>query len=103
MNRLHPNWLEIITDPVRLDVLFALSPTGAGSVSQIARRCHASERTVRRHLDALVALGFVRESPPDRGSERPGRPPTRFILDGLVRDRVMALFDLLSQPLAPWS
>ena len=98
--RIDPSWLEILTDPIRLDVLFALSSTGSGSTAEIAECCHASERTVRRHLDALVALGFAREAQHDAEAEKPGRPPARFILDGLVRDRVRTLFDLLGEPLA---
>ncbi|MDX6635468.1 MAG: Helix-turn-helix domain [Solirubrobacterales bacterium] len=97
----HSTWLEVLTDPVRLDVLFALSETGAGSAGEVARRCHATERTVKRHLDALVALGLAHESREGSGSERLGRPPTRFILDGMVRERARAMFALLSQPLAP--
>lgn len=100
-NTVHPTWLEVLADPVRLDVLFALSATGAGSAGEVARRCHASERTVKRHLEALVALGLVRRSRGESNSERPGRPPTRFILDGAVRERAEAMFALLSQPPGP--
>lgn len=100
---IHPTWLEVLTDPVRLDVLFALSSHGSGSAAEIAACCHAGERTVKRHLHALVALGLAREARVGSGSERPGRPPTRFILDGVVRERAKALFALLIQPLTPSS
>ena len=69
----HSTWLEVLTDPVRVDVLSALSKTGSGSASEIARRCHATERTVKRHLDSLVALGLAHESREGSGSERLGR------------------------------
>lgn len=101
--KIHPTWLEVLADPVRLDVLVALSSAGSGSVSEIAQCCHAGERTVRRHLDALAALGLARQSLVGSGGERPGRPPTRFIIDERVRGRVMALFALVRQPLAPSS
>jgi predicted ArsR family transcriptional regulator len=98
----HPSWLEVLTDPIRLDVVFALSSLGAGSAGEVARCCHATERTVKRHLDTLVSLGLARESRFTDG-ERPGRPPTRFILDEKVRSRVTALFVLLKHPLVPSS
>lgn len=96
-----PSWIEVLTDPVRLDVLFALGVAGSGTASEVATGCHATEQTVKRHLDALVALGLARESKEGTGSERLGRPPTRFVLDGMVRERTKAMFALLSQPLAP--
>jgi predicted ArsR family transcriptional regulator len=91
----------VLTDPVRLAVLMTLSTMGNGSAAEIAQRCHASERTVKRHLDALVALGIVRESRGESGSDRRGRPPARFILDATVRDRALEVFALLRQPLPP--
>lgn len=98
---IHPSWHEILTDPVRLDVLLALSLSGSGSAGEVARSCHAGERAVKRHLHALVTLGLVRETRPGSDGERPGRPPTRYILDGAVRERVTHLFALLKQPLQP--
>jgi|GEM_PF-5229115 len=100
-NTVHPTWLEVLSDPVRCDILFALSLTGAGSAGEVAQRCHASERTVKRHLDALVALGLARRSRGESDIERSGRPPVRFILDGAVRERARAMLALLSQPLGP--
>jgi predicted ArsR family transcriptional regulator len=99
-DRVHPSWLDVLTDPVRLDVLLALSSLRAGSAAEVARMCHASERTVKRHLDVLVTLGLAKEGTP-RGDERYGRPPRRFVLDAAVRERTDALVELLSKPLSP--
>lgn len=99
--RIHPSWHEVMTDAVRLDVLFALTSVGSGSAGEIAQCCHASERTVKRHLQALVALGVARVGASGRDGERPGRPPTRYVIDGAVRKRAERLFQLLNQPFAP--
>jgi predicted ArsR family transcriptional regulator len=98
---IHPTWLEVLADPIRLNVLLVLSTTGSGTAADIAGFCHASQRTVKRHLHALVALGLAREVGPESDGERRGRPPTRFILDNAVRERAEAMFTLLNQPLAP--
>jgi predicted ArsR family transcriptional regulator len=99
----HSTWLEVLTDPIRLRVMLALSTTGKGSAAELAQSCHASERTVKRHLDALLALGLIRQLRNEPGSDRRGRPPTRFILDSAVRDDAREVFSLLSQPLGPSS
>jgi predicted ArsR family transcriptional regulator len=99
-DRVHPSWLDVLTDPVRLDVLLALSAARAGSAAEIACMCHASERTVKRHLDTLVVLGLARVGRP-RGDERSGRTPRRFVLDAAVKERTDALVELLSKPLSP--
>lgn len=97
----HSTWLEVLVDPVRLNVLLALGDRGAGTAGEIAARCHASERTVKRHLEALVTLGVTRKAPAESDGERPGRPPARFILDNAAREQARTLVALLSQPLGP--
>jgi predicted ArsR family transcriptional regulator len=71
-------------------------------MAELLPGCHTSERTVRRHLEALAALGVVSEEPGERDGLTPGRPAGRFTLDDEVAQRARPLFQLLSQPLAPW-
>jgi DNA-binding transcriptional ArsR family regulator len=96
---LHWSWAAILTDPVRLAVLRALSELQSATIAELRCRCHASERTVRRHLEALGALGLVLEQPGERDGLSPGRPGRRFVLDAEVGTRVSALFELLREPL----
>lgn len=100
-SRIDPSWMEVLTDPVRLDVLLALSTAGGGTAGEIAAECHATEPTVKRHLNAFVALGLAREARAVGDGEKPGRPPTRFILDARIRRRAEELFAVLRQPLSP--
>jgi DNA-binding transcriptional ArsR family regulator len=99
---IHWSWSAVISDPVRLSILRALCELGTATMAELLPGCHTSERTVRRHLDALAALGLVSEEPGERDGLTPGRPAGRFILDGEVARRARPLFRLLSQPLAPW-
>lgn len=91
----------MISDPVRFAVLCALCELGTATMAELLPRCHTSERTVRRHLDALAALGLVAEEPGERDGLTPGRPAARFTLDGAVAPRVRSVLTLLSEPLAP--
>ena|GEM_PF-5255822 len=67
----------------------------------LCERCHTSDPTVRRHLKALKALGLVRQEPAEGDGVSPGRPARRFRLDAEAATSLRALFDLLSEPLAP--
>ena len=96
-----PFWLVVFTDPVRLTVLRHLHDLGTATVTELSTGAHTSSRTLRRHLDALVALGIVHEVDDEREGVRPGRPPNRFLLDPDVRQRLEELFALLAEPLAP--
>jgi DNA-binding transcriptional ArsR family regulator len=102
-NPLHGSWMAILTDPVRLALLQALSECGSATTAQLCQRCHTSDPTMRRHLEALEALGLVREHPAERDGLTPGRPAKRYILDADVGTKVCALFELLSDPLVPMS
>ena len=101
-NTVHPSWVGVLTDPVRLGILHAMCELGAATPLQLSTHCHTSDRTVRRHLEALVALGLAREQRGERDGLTPGRPASRFVLDGEAEERVAALFELLSEPLGPW-
>jgi predicted ArsR family transcriptional regulator len=98
----HPSWLDVVTDTVRLTVVCALSELGAATTSELREHTHASDRTLRRHLDALVAIGVVEEQRSESNGETPGRPPGRFSLHPTARRSTAALRELLAVPLEPW-
>jgi predicted ArsR family transcriptional regulator len=96
----HPSWLAVLSDPVRLNLLRCLAETEAAMTSgDLAPRAHTSERTVRRHLDALVELGLAEERRGQSDGETRGRPAASFALAAPARQAISALFELLSQPL----
>jgi predicted ArsR family transcriptional regulator len=82
-------------------VISALCELGTATGAELSQRSHSSERTVRRHLQALTAAGLVRELPTGSDGETPGRPARRFALQPRVRRRAAGLFALLSRPLGP--
>jgi len=84
-------WLEVVADPVRLGILRSLSEVTEATASELATRGPASNQTLRRHLEVLVALEVIREHPPRRDGERPGRPATRFSLPRDIRESVRSL------------
>lgn len=102
-NSLHWSWTSVLTDPVRLMVLRGLCELGTATIGELRDRCHTSDPTVRRHLEALEALALVHEQPGERDGLTPGRPASRFTLDAEAATRVRALFEVLSEPLAPMS
>jgi len=86
------HWLEVIADPVRLGILRSLSEIPEATTTELATRGTASNQTLRRHLEALVALGVIEEHPPRTDGERRGRPATRFSLTHEIRESVRSLF-----------
>jgi predicted ArsR family transcriptional regulator len=102
MHSVHPSWLDVLSDPVRLAVLRSLTELGSATAAELAEVVHASDRTVQRHLAALVALEVVREMGGKGGGKSPGRPASRFSLDPRARRSARALFAVLSEPLEPW-
>ena len=89
----------MLSDPVRLAILQALAETDEATASELMGRGHVSYRAVHRHLDALVAVGIVRELESEGGGEAPGRPARRFSLEPSVARRAKALFAVLGEPL----
>lgn len=87
-------WLEVIADPIRLSILRSLSQVSDATTSDLATRGQASSQTLRRHLDALVSLGVIREHPAQSDGETPGRPAARYSLPGEIRRSVRAVFDI---------
>jgi predicted ArsR family transcriptional regulator len=88
-----PHWLDVIADPVRLQILRALSQVTDASASELANRGPASYQTLRRHLEALEALRVIRSEPGVSDGETSGRPAARFSLTPDVRESVCSVFD----------
>lgn len=85
-------WLEVVADPVRLQILRRLSSVREATASELAARGPASYQTLRRHLEALEAFGVIEARPGISDGETSGRPPTRFSLVPEVRASVRATF-----------
>jgi DNA-binding transcriptional ArsR family regulator len=95
----HPSWLPVLTDPVRLNLLRCLCGVGTVTAPELMPLANASERTVRRHLEVLVELGLAEERRGQSDGETRGRPAASYTLSVPARRQVLALFDLLRQPL----
>ncbi len=81
------HWLEVIADPVRLQILRKLSRVEDATTSELASDGPASYQTLRRHLEALEASGLIRAKAGVSEGEN-GRPATRFSLDPNLRESV---------------
>jgi predicted ArsR family transcriptional regulator len=83
----------VIADPVRLQILRALSQVADASASELADRSPASYQTLRRHLEALETLSVIQSQPGISDGETSGRPAVRFSLTTEVRESVRSAFD----------
>jgi predicted ArsR family transcriptional regulator len=92
------HWLDVIADPVRLQILRSLSKVADATASELADRSPASYRTLRRHLEALEALSVIQSRPGVSDGETSGRPATRFSLTPEVRESVCSVFEPSPQP-----
>lgn len=90
--RARPHWLDVIADPVRLQIVRSLSRVPDSTASELAARNKASYQTLRRHLDALQASGVIQARPGKSDGETSGRPATRFSLAPGVRESVSSVF-----------
>ena len=97
----HSSWFSVLTDPIRLTVLHSLCELGTATMPELSAHGHISARTLRRHLDALAALGLVIEQRGEGDGSRSGRPASRFALRPRARRSARALFEVLSEPLRP--
>jgi DNA-binding transcriptional ArsR family regulator len=86
------SWLEEVADPIRLGILRSLSQVTEATTADLATWGQASSQTLRRHLEALVSVGVIREHPAISDGETPGRPAARFSLSKEVRESVRAVF-----------
>jgi DNA-binding transcriptional ArsR family regulator len=91
-------WLEVIADPIRLTILRSLSQVDEATASDLATWSQASSQTLRRHLEALVSLGVIREHPARSDGETPGRPPARFSLPAEMRESVRSILAPSREP-----
>lgn len=87
-----PHWLDVIADPVRLQIIRSLSQVADATASELATRGQASYQTLRRHLEALEASGVILAQPGKSDGETFGRPATRFSLSPEVRESVCTVF-----------
>jgi predicted ArsR family transcriptional regulator len=85
----------VIADPVRLGILRSLSQVGEATTADLASSGQASNQTLRRHLEALVALGVIEEHPPRSDGETPGRPAARYSLPAEMRESVCSVLQPL--------
>lgn len=85
------SWLDVIADPVRLQIVRSLSRVDEATASELAAESPASYQTLRRHLEALEAFGVIRTRPGVSDGERSGRPATRFSLSPAVHESVHAV------------
>ena len=86
-------WLEVIADPIRLGIVRSLSQVEDATAADLAAWGRASSQTLRRHLDALVALGVIDEQAAKRDGETPGRPAARFSLPPEMRESVRSTLE----------
>jgi predicted ArsR family transcriptional regulator len=87
-----PHWLDVVADPVRLQILRSLSEIDEATASELALRSPASHQTLRRHLEALEAFGVIQARPGVSDGETGGRPAARFRLTSAVRESVCSAF-----------
>lgn len=86
--RRRSHWLDGVADPVRLQILRTLSEVTEATAAELASHSPASYQTLRRHLEALEAVGVIRARPGVSDGERSGRPAARFSLNPDLRESV---------------
>lgn len=82
------HWLDVVADPVRLQILRLLSQVTEATAAELAVHSPASYQTLRRHLEALETFGVIRARPGVSDGETSGRPAARFSLSPGVRESV---------------
>lgn len=82
------HWLDVVADPVRLQILRLLSQVTDATAAELAAHSPASYQTLRRHLEALEASGVIHARPGVSDGETSGRPAARFSLSPDVRESV---------------
>lgn len=90
--RRQSHWLDVVADPVRLQILRALSQVTDATASELAARSPASYQTLRRHLEALEASEVIQVRPGVSDGATSGRPAARFSLTPQVRASVRSAF-----------
>jgi predicted ArsR family transcriptional regulator len=87
------SWLDVVSEPVRLQILRSLCEVPDATASELAERSPASYQTLRRHLEALETSGVIRTHPGVSDGKTSGRPAVRFSLTPGVRESVRSVFD----------
>lgn len=87
----HGDWLEVIADPVRLQILRCLCEVTEATAPELAGSSQTSYQTLRRHLDALETSGVVRARPGTSDGANTGRPAMLFSLSPSVRESARAI------------
>jgi len=96
----HPSWLGILGDPIRVRLLEQLGDGEEASTAELSESVKVSGAALRRHLEAMVLLGIAVERRGIRNGLSPGRPSVRYRLAPDVRERAARLLALLAEPLA---
>lgn len=73
-------WIAAVADPTRIHILRSLSRGEIATAAELATTIATSPQTLRRHLEALVISGVLREHPGESDGATPGRPASRFSL-----------------------
>jgi predicted ArsR family transcriptional regulator len=99
---IHHSWHELLSHPLRLEVVACMAVLGSAAASELAQHCGGERRSLRRQLEALVAAGLVHERAGASDGVTNGRPAARFFLDARTREGLIPLLRLLERPLEPW-
>lgn len=86
--RRQPDWLDVVADPVRLQILRTLSSVPEATASELTSGGLASHQTLRRHLEVLESSGVIVSRAGVSDGETSGRPAARFSLAPAVRESV---------------
>jgi predicted ArsR family transcriptional regulator len=86
------HWLDVVADPVRLQILRSLSQVSEATTTELAASSPASYQTLRRHLEALEAFGVIVAQPGESDGATSGRPAARFSLMPDVRESIRSAF-----------
>jgi DNA-binding transcriptional ArsR family regulator len=80
-----PSLLEAVADPIRLQILRALSAVPEATAAELAQWSQSNYRTLRRHLETLMIFGVLEERRGESDGQTPGRPAARFRLSESAR------------------
>ena len=86
------DWLEVIAEPVRLQILRSLCVAPEATAAELAAQGPASYQTLRRHLEALESAGVIEARAGSSDGASSGRPAARFSLAAAVRESVRSAF-----------